>query len=91
MWKKLHLTIYIAMAAALVVMAVVVGMMALCVSAQTNLTGRVYHNPNIMAAMFEQEVNIDGKDRNTLTIGNDGKTLSGIFDKKAKFTLKRTK
>ena len=34
---------------------------------------------------------IDGKDRDTLTRSNDGKTLSGILDKDTKFTLKRTK
>ena len=34
---------------------------------------------------------IDDKNLDTLTIGNDGNTLSGIFDKKTKYTLKRTK
>lgn len=34
---------------------------------------------------------IDGKDRDTLTLSNDGKTLSGELDKDTKFTLKRTK
>lgn len=34
---------------------------------------------------------IDGKDRDTLTLSSDGKTLSGILDKDTKFTLKRTK
>ena len=34
---------------------------------------------------------IDGKDRDTLTLSNDGKTLSGELDKYTKFTLKRTK
>ena len=34
---------------------------------------------------------IDGKDRDTLTFSNDGKTLSGELDKDTKFTLKRTK
>ena len=33
---------------------------------------------------------IDGKDRDTLTLSNDGKTLSGELDKDTKFTLKRT-
>ena len=36
-------------------------MTAISVDAQTNLTGRVYHNPNIMANMMDQEVNIDNK------------------------------
>lgn len=34
---------------------------------------------------------IDGKDRDTLTLSSDGKTLSGLFDKNTKYTLKRTK
>lgn len=34
---------------------------------------------------------IDDKDRDTLTLSNDGKTLSGTFDKNTKYTLKRTK
>lgn len=34
---------------------------------------------------------IDGKDRDTLTLSNDGKTLSGELDKDTKFTLKRIK
>lgn len=34
---------------------------------------------------------IDGKDRDTLTLSADGKTLSGIYDKDTKYTLKRTK
>ena len=34
---------------------------------------------------------IDGKDRDTLTLSNDGKILSGELDKDTKFTLKRTK
>ena len=34
---------------------------------------------------------IDDKDRDTLTLSNDGKTLSGTFDKDTKYTLKRTK
>ena len=34
---------------------------------------------------------IDGKDRDTLILSNDGKTLSGELDKDTKFTLKRTK
>ncbi len=188
-----------------IVLTIVAIMTAISVDAQTNLTGRVYHNPNIMANMMDQEVNIDkkiaearkeaiakmekkkgreltkeelaminkklaeikkqadaakkcmstaitveftsatnlvmrqktrvddealkimgvgwlkrkalkaslalmpesqkakyevkgnkvividDKDRDTLTIGNDGNTLSGIFDKKTKYTLKRTK
>ena len=174
-----------------IILAIVAIMTAIGVNAQTNLTGRVYHNPNIMANMMDQEVNIDkkiaearkegiakmekkkgrkltkeelakidkklagikkqaeaakkcmstaitveftnatdlvmrqktrvddetlkilalmpesqkakyevkgnkvividDKDRDTLTIGNDGNTLSGIFDKKTKYILKRTK
>jgi len=188
-----------------IILAIVAIMTAIGVNAQTNLTGRVYHNPNIMANMMDQEVNIDkkiaearkeaiakmekkkgreltkeelakidkelagiknqaeaakkcmstaitvefasatnlvmrqktrvddealkilgvgwlkrkalkaslalmpesqkakyevkgnkvividDKDRDTLTIGNDGNTLSGIFDKETKYTLKRTK
>lgn len=34
---------------------------------------------------------IDGKDRDTLTVSADGKTLTGYYDKDTKFTLKRTK
>lgn len=34
---------------------------------------------------------IDDKERDTLTLSNDGKTLSGTFDKDTKYTLKRTK
>lgn len=34
---------------------------------------------------------IDGKDRDTLTLSNDGKTLSCRVDEKTKYTLKRTK
>ena len=34
---------------------------------------------------------IDGKDRDTLTVSTDGKTLTGYYDKDTKFTLKRTK
>jgi hypothetical protein len=34
---------------------------------------------------------IDKKDRDTLTLGDDGQTLSGYFDKDTKFMLKRTK
>ena len=187
-----------------IILAIVAIMTAIGVNAQTNLTGRVYHNPNIMANMMDQEVNIDKKiaearkeaiakmekkkgrkltkeelakidkelagikkqaeaakkcmstaitveftsatdlvmrqktrvddealkimgvgwlkrkalkaslalmpesqkakyevkgnkvivideDRDTLTLGNDGNTLSGIFDKETKYTLKRTK
>lgn len=51
--------------------------------------------PESQNAKYEVKGNkvivVDGKDRDTLTIGNDGKTLSGIFDKKTKYTLKRTK
>ena len=34
---------------------------------------------------------VDGKERDTLMLSNDGKTLSGLFDKNTKYTLKRTK
>lgn len=34
---------------------------------------------------------IDGKDRDTLTLGNDGRTLSGKFDEEMTFILNRTK
>jgi len=34
---------------------------------------------------------IDDKERDTLTLSNDGKALSGTFDKDTKYTLKRTK
>ena len=145
-----------------IILAIVAIMTAIDVNAQTNLTGRVYHNPNIMAntgikkqaeaakkcmstaitveftsatdlvmrqknrvddealkilgvgwlkrkalkaslalmpesqkAKYEVKGNkvivIDDKDSDTLTIGNDGNTLSGIFDKETKYTLKRTK
>ncbi len=51
--------------------------------------------PESQNAKYEVKGNkvivIDGKDCDTLTIGNDGNTLSGIFDKKTKYTLKRTK
>ena len=42
-----------------IILAIVAIMTAIGVNAQTNLTGRVYHNPNIMANMMDQEVNID--------------------------------
>ena len=44
-----------------IILAIVAIMTAIGVNAQTNLTGRVYHNPNIMANMMDQEVNIDKK------------------------------
>ena len=44
-----------------IVLTIVAIMTAIGVNAQTNLTGRVYHNPNIMANMMDQEVNIDKK------------------------------
>lgn len=51
--------------------------------------------PESQDAKYEVKGNkvivIDDKDRDTLTIGNDGNTLSGIFDKKTKYILKRTK
>ena len=51
--------------------------------------------PESQKAKYEVKGNkvivIDDKDRDTLTIGNDGNTLSGIFDKETKYTLKRTK
>lgn len=42
-----------------IVLTIVAIMTAISVDAQTNLTGRVYHNPNIMANMMDQELNID--------------------------------
>jgi hypothetical protein len=51
--------------------------------------------PESQDAKYEVKGNkvivIDDKDRDTLTISNDGNTLSGIFDKKTKYILKRTK
>lgn len=51
--------------------------------------------PESQKAKYEVKGNkvivIDDKDRDTLTIGNDGNTFSGIFDKETKYTLKRTK
>ena len=44
-----------------IVLTIVAIMTAISVDAQINLTGRVYHNPNIMANMMDQEVNIDKK------------------------------
>jgi hypothetical protein len=44
-----------------IVLTIVAIMTAISVDAQTNLTGRVYHNPNIMANMMDMEVNIDKK------------------------------
>ena len=44
-----------------IILAIVAIMTAIGVNAQTNLTGRVYHNPNIMANMMDQEANIDKK------------------------------
>ena len=115
-------------------LAVVAMMATMNTTAQTSLTGRVYHHPNIMASMFAGKIDvdedilkkfdigwlqrkalkmyvssapelqkakyeiqgnkvilIDGKDRDTLTLSADGKTLSGIYGKDTKYTLKRTK
>ena len=51
--------------------------------------------PDSHKAKYEVKGNkvivIDGKDRDTLMLSNDGKTLSGLFDKNTKYTLKRTK
>ena len=51
--------------------------------------------PESQNAKYEVKNNklivIDGEDRDTLTIDNDGNTLSGILDKDTKYTLKRTK
>ena len=44
-----------------IILARVAIMTAIGVNAQTNLTGRVYHNPNIMANMMNQELNISDK------------------------------
>ena len=44
-----------------IILAIVAIMTAIGVNAQTNLTGRVYHNPNIMANMMNQELNISDK------------------------------
>ena len=38
-----------------------------------------------------QVILIDKKERDTMTLGNDGNTLSGVYNKDTKFTLKRTK
>ena len=43
------------------VMVVAAMMAALGIHAQTNMAGRVYHNPNVMAAMIEQETDLDAK------------------------------
>ena len=51
--------------------------------------------PDSHKAKYEVKGNkvivIDGKERDTLMLSNDGKTLSGLFDKNTKYTLKRTK
>ena len=51
--------------------------------------------PDSQKAKYEVKGNkvivIDGKERDTLMLSNDGKTLSGLFDKNTKYTLKRTK
>ena len=43
------------------ILIVAVMMAAISVQAQTNLTGRVYYSPNIMASVFEQETDINAK------------------------------
>ena len=45
----------------ILVMVVAAMMAAVSVQAQTNMAGRVYHNPNVMAAMIEKETDIDAK------------------------------
>ena len=51
--------------------------------------------PDSHKAKYEVKGNkvivIDDKERDTLTLSNDGKALSGTFDKDTKYTLKRTK
>jgi 5'-3' exonuclease len=50
--------------------------------------------PESQKAKYEVKGNkviVIDEDRDTLTLGNDGNTLSGIFDKETKYTLKRTK
>ena len=51
--------------------------------------------PELQEAKYEIQGNrvilIDGKERDTLTLSTDGKTLSGVYDKDTKYTLKRTK
>ena len=51
--------------------------------------------PESQKAKYEVKGNkvivVDDKERDTLTLSNDGKTLSGFFDKKTKYTLIRTK
>ena len=36
-------------------------------------------------------ISTDGKEKDTLTLSNDGKTLSGMFDEKTPFKLTRIK
>ena len=66
-------------------------------SAQTSLAlkASLALAPESQKAKYEVKGNkvivVDDKDRDTLTLSNDGKTLSGIFDKNTKYTLKRTK
>ena len=51
--------------------------------------------PELQKAKYEIQgskvILIDGKERDTLTLSADGKTLSGVYDKDTKYTLKRTK
>ena len=42
-------------------LAVIAMMATMSVCAQTNLTGRVYHHPNIMASMFAGKIDVDKK------------------------------
>ena len=51
--------------------------------------------PELQKVKYEIQGNkvilIDGKERDTLTLSADGKTLSGVHDKDTKYTLKQTK
>jgi hypothetical protein len=51
--------------------------------------------PELQKVKYEIQDNkvilIDGKERDTLTLSTDGKTLSGIYGKDTKYILKRTK
>ena len=51
--------------------------------------------PELQKVKYEIQGNkvilIDGKERDTLTLSTDGKTLSGVYDKDTKYTLKQTK
>ena len=51
--------------------------------------------PELQKVKYEIQGNkvilIDGKERDSLTLSADGKTLSGVHDKDTKYTLKQTK